>query len=152
MQSERQTDEISMMFRIVFDTNVLISAILSDGAPSVLLRKGMLNEFTIVASDLLLREFENVMQRPKFKVYNNDDEVHRTVQVLMHVADFVIVISKFSVVERDFKDNMILETAYDGQASFIVSGDDHLLSLKSFRGIKIVSVKEMLDYLEENQV
>jgi len=152
MQSERQTDEILMMFRIVFDTNVLISAILSDGAPSLLLRKGMLDEFTIVTSDLLLREFENVMQRPKFKVYNNDDEVHRTVQVLMQVADFVVVTSKFSVVERDFKDNIVLETAYDGKVDFIVSGDDHLLSLKSFRGIKIVSVKEMLDYLKDDQI
>ncbi|MCL1969950.1 MAG: putative toxin-antitoxin system toxin component, PIN family [Candidatus Bathyarchaeota archaeon] len=141
-----------MMFRIVFDTNVLISAILSDGAPSLLLRKGMLDEFTIVTSDLLLREFENVMQRPKFKVYNNDDEVHRTVQVLMQVADFVVVTSKFSVVERDFKDNIVLETAYDGKVDFIVSGDDHLLSLKSFRGIKIVSVKEMLDYLKDDQI
>jgi predicted nucleic acid-binding protein len=56
------------------------------------------------------------------------------------------------VVERDFKDDMVLETAYDGKVDFIVSGDDHLLSLKSFRGIKIVSVKEMLDYLEEKQV
>jgi len=63
----------------------------------------------------------------------------------------VDVVSKFSVVERDFKDNIVLEAAYDGKADFIVSGDDHLLSLKSFRGIKIVSVKEMLFYLEEKQ-
>jgi putative PIN family toxin of toxin-antitoxin system len=149
MQLEWQIDEL-LMFRVVFDTNVLISAILSEGTPSWLLRKGMLDEFTIVTSDLLLREFETVMQRPKFKINNNDNEVYRTVQVLMQVADFVMVTSKFNVVERDFKDNMVLETAYDGKADFIVSGDDHLLSLKSFRGISIISVKEMLDYLEKN--
>ena len=141
------------MFRVVFDTNVLISALISDGKPSLLLRKGVSKEFTIVTSDLLLREFETVMQRPKFKVnHNDDDEVCRTIQVLTQVADFVVVSSKFNVVERDFKDNVVVEVAYDGKADFIVSGDDHLLSLKSFRGINIVSVKQMLAHLKENSV
>jgi len=70
----------------------------------------------------------------------------------MQTAEQVTVVSKFKIVTQDFKDNMVLETAYDGGADFIVSGDDHLLSLDSFRGISIVSVKQMFAYLEENSV
>ncbi|MCL2172460.1 MAG: putative toxin-antitoxin system toxin component, PIN family [Candidatus Bathyarchaeota archaeon] len=132
------------------DTNVLISALISEGKPRVLLRRIVLNEFVMVTSDLLIEEFENVIHRSKFRV--NEEQISREIYALMQVAEVVAVVSKFDVVERDFKDNMVLETAYDGKADFIVSGDDYLLTLKSFRGIKIVSVKEILDYLEENQV
>ena len=51
---EKLTDDL--MLRVVLDTNVLISAIISDGKPRDLLRKGILKEFRIVTSDLLLRE------------------------------------------------------------------------------------------------
>jgi len=139
-----------MLFRVVLDTNVLISALISEGKPRVLLRRIVLNEFVMVTSDLLIEEFENVIHRSKFRV--NEEQISREIYALMQVAEVVAVVSKFDVVERDFKDNMVLETAYDGKADFIVSGDDYLLTLKSFRGIKIVSVKEILDYLEENQV
>jgi putative PIN family toxin of toxin-antitoxin system len=101
----------------------------------------------MVTSDLLLEEFAVVIRRSKFKV--NADQISRQVYALMQIAEVVESVSKFNVVERDFKDNMVLEVAFDGKVDFIVSGDDHLLSLKCFRGIKIVSVKEMLDYLED---
>jgi putative PIN family toxin of toxin-antitoxin system len=102
----------------------------------------------MVTSDLLMEEFVAVIGRSKFKV--DADQISRQVSALMQIAEMVEVVSEFNVVERDFKDNMVLETAYDGKADFIVSGDDHLLSLKRFRGITIVSVKEMLNYIEEN--
>ena len=138
------------MFRVVFDTNVLVSAMLSRGSPYVLLRKAISKKFTLVVSDLLLEEFDDVIQRPKFRF--TADELGEMFHVLMQTAEVVDVVSKFNVVERDFKDNIVVEAAYDGKADFIVSGDEHLLSLKSFRDIKIVSVKEMLDYFEEKQV
>ncbi|MCL1977583.1 MAG: putative toxin-antitoxin system toxin component, PIN family [Candidatus Bathyarchaeota archaeon] len=134
------------MFRVVFDTNVLVSAMLSEGKSHILLKKAISKKFTLIVSDLILEEFEDVIQRPKFRF--TIDEFGMMFHVLMQTVELVDVVSNFNVVERDFKDNMVLETAYDGKADFIVSGDDHLLSLKSFRGINIVSVKEMLDYLE----
>lgn len=70
----------------------------------------------------------------------------------MQAAEVVEVVSKFNLVEEDPKDDIVVETAYDGKANFIVSGDSHLLALNSFRGIKIVSVKQMLTCLEEKQV
>jgi hypothetical protein len=47
-------------------------------------------------------------------------------------------------VKEDHADDIVLRTAYDGKADYIVSGDNHLLSMREFRGIKIVTVDEML--------
>lgn len=135
------------MLRVVLDTNVLVSAIISNGKPKDLLRKGISKEFTIVTSELILRELGTVLRRPKFKA--DEDEIHRIILALIQAAEVVELVSKLNLVEADPKDNMVVETAYDGRADFIVSGDSHLLALKSFREIKIVGVKQMLTCLEE---
>jgi uncharacterized protein len=135
------------MLRVVLDTNVLVSAIISDGKPRELFRKGITKEFCIITSDLLLRELAAVLRRPKFKT--DENEIHRIILALMQAAEVVEVVSKFNMVEEDPKDDMIVETAYDGKADFVVSGDSHLLALNSFRDIKIISVKRMLACLEE---
>ncbi len=135
------------MLRVVLDTNVLVSAIISNGKPKDLLRKGISKEFTIVTSELILRELGTVLRRPKFKA--DEDEIHRIILALIQAAEVVELVSKLNLVEADPKDNMVVEAAYDGRADFIVSGDSHLLALKSFRKIKVVDVKDMLSCLEE---
>jgi putative PIN family toxin of toxin-antitoxin system len=135
------------MLRVVLDTNVLVSAIISDGKPRELFRKGISKEFCIVTSDLILRELGTVLRRPKFKT--DEDEIHRIILALIQSAEVVEVVSKFNLVEEDPKDDMVVETAYDGKADFVVSGDSHLLALNSFRAIKIVGVKQFLTCLEE---
>jgi len=135
------------MFRVVFDTNVLVSAIISDGKSRELLKKSLCKEFTLVLSETILKEFDLVLQRPKFKT--TEEERHRIILALMQTAKIVDVVSKFKLVKEDPKDDMIIETAYDGKADFIVSGDKHLLTLNSFRGIKIVTVKQILTNFEK---
>ena len=55
--------------------------------------------------------------------------------------------TKLEVVKEDPKDDIVIETAYDGHADFIVTGDGHLLELKSFRGTKIITVEKALKHL-----
>ena len=50
-------------------------------------------------------------------------------------------------IQTDPDDDTILRTAVDGRARLVVSGDSHLLDMKGFRGIRIVSVAEMLQML-----
>lgn len=113
------------MLRVVLDTNVLVSAIISDGKPRELLRRGISKQFAIVTSKLLLKELGVVLRRPKFKT--SGDEVNRIIIALMQTAEVVNVASKLRVVGDDPKDNMVIETAYDGRADMIVTGDSHLL-------------------------
>jgi putative PIN family toxin of toxin-antitoxin system len=130
------------MLRVVLDTNVLVSAIISDGKSRELLRRGIAKQFSIVTSDSLLKELVIVLCRPKFKT--SEDEVHRIILALMRTAEVVSVKSKLRAVKEDPKDDMVIETAYDGSADVIVTGDSHLLALENFRGIKITTVEKML--------
>lgn len=129
----------------MLDTNVLISAIISVGKPRELLRRGISKQFSIVTSELILKELGIVLRRPKFKT--SKDEVNRIILALMQTAEVVNVTSKLRAVEEDPKDNMVIETAHDGGADMIVTGDSHLLALKSFRGTKIITIEQMLDCL-----
>ena len=52
-------------------------------------------------------------------------------------------------IKEDPKDNIILECALAAKAGYIVSGDKHLLKLKEYKGIKIMSAREFLDILEK---
>ncbi len=133
------------MLRAVLDTNVLVSAIISDGKSRELLKRGITNQYSIIISDLILKELLAVLRRPKFKT--SEDEIRRTILALTRTADIVNVTSKLKVVEEDPKDDIIVETAVDGDADMIVTGDKHLLRLKKFEEIKIISVDEMLAYI-----
>ncbi len=133
------------MLRVVLDTNVLVSAIISDGKPRILFRKGIENQFIIVSSDLMLKELTRVLRRPKFKT--SPSEIRRITLALINSAEVVDVKSKLKVVEEDSKDNMVIETAYDGHADLIVTGDRHLLELENYEETKIVTVEKALKSL-----
>ena len=133
------------MLRVVLDTNVLVSAVISDGKPRELLRKGIANQFSIIVSDSILKELANVLHRPKFKT--SEEEIHMVILALVQTSEVVDVRSRLKVVKEDRKDDIITNTAYDGSADVIVTGDKHLLKLKRFRTIKIITVENALKML-----
>lgn len=134
------------MLRVVLDTNVLVSAIISDGKPRELLKMGIAKQYAIVTSNLILKEIAVVLSRPKFKT--SQDEVQGVIIALLRTAEVVNVTSKLKAVKEDSKDDMVVETACDGNANMIVTGDSHLLALNDYRGIKIITVEKMLSYLK----
>jgi len=133
------------VLRIVLDTNVLISAIIRNGKPRKLFQLGIDGKYQILTSKEILNEFEGVIHRPKFKM--TKDEVIVIVSALVDSSEKVPLKSNFKVIESDPDDDIIINTAYGGKADYIVSGDPDLKSLKNFKGIKIVSVDEMLKIL-----
>jgi putative PIN family toxin of toxin-antitoxin system len=66
------------MHRVVLDTNVLVSAVISDGKARELLRKGIANEFSLVTSDLILKELVIVLRRPKFRTSERRNSADHT--------------------------------------------------------------------------
>ena len=133
------------MFRVVLDTNVVVSAVISDSESRVLLKKGIENQFFMVTSDLILKEIATVLRRAKFKTA--EDEIRRVVVALIRSSEVVTVKSNYDFVKDDSKDNIIINTAYDGNADFIVTGDKHLLKLKEFKNIQIITIESMLKLL-----
>lgn len=133
------------MYRVVLDTNVLISAIIRNGKPRQLLRKSIEeNKYILVTSNDILNEMVGVLRRPKFQM--SKEEISKILFALVSSSDVKVVKSRFKVV-KDPDDDMIVNTAYDGETDYIVSGDGDLLRVKEFKNIKIITVKEMLKLL-----
>ena len=97
---------------------------------------------------MILEEFARSIRDPEIRKYVDDEDVIEFLRVIGSVAKIVKVKSRFKVVKQDPSDDIILRTTYDGKAKYIVSGDEHLLSLKEFKGIKIMTVSKMLEFIK----
>ena len=131
--------------RVVLDTNVLVSALIHEGKPRKLLSK-LLEKHTVILSQHLMAEFADVVSRDKFVV--KDFQVDRFLSDLVSMSKIVADNPVFKAVLEDPDDDVVLNAAVAGKADLIVSGDRHLLKLECFKGIRIVSVVDMLEILE----
>lgn len=124
--------------RVVFDTNVAISAMLLPfsiprRAFDCALRKGRL-----LISAATATELDAVLHLPKFDKYLSEEERIEFLTALVHEAELVNVAQTVTDC-RDPQDNKFLELAVSGRATHIVTGDSDLLVLHPFRGIIVVS-------------
>lgn len=138
------------MLRVVLDTNVLVSGLIMLGKPRELLSIIARREAILVLSKEILNEFTKVMRRNKLTEYVTEEQVERFIENIERIAEFVELESHLEVV-NDPNDDIVINTAIDGRADLIVSGDHHLLSLKEFRGIKIASVDEAVRKLKKRR-
>ena len=123
--------------KIVCDTNVLVSATLSDGTPRKLLRLIACGDVENSISLEILAEAKNVLVRPKFGF--SPEQVTQAIDVFSVISLLVTPVERVSVVKDDPDDDRILEAALAARADIIVSGDKHLLNLKTWNGIEILS-------------
>jgi len=133
------------MIRVVFDTNVYISALMFGGLPGSLLDLGLLQSFLLVVSPALLDELDEKLQE-KFEVAAEDAAIIR--EKLESIAEIVRPDMVLHVITEDPDDNRVLECAVRGMADYIVTGDRHLLKLGSYDAISIVTVRQFLDEAE----
>ena len=123
------------MLRIVFDSNVYISALLFKGIPGKILDMALKNKIILITSAEIIKETVRIL-RKKFKwpEHNIDKFVRRLSDISENTRPGI----KFNVIKERESDNRILECAVSGDASLIVSGDKHLLKLKKYKNIPIV--------------
>jgi len=137
------------MHNVVFDISVLVSALITKGKSKELWLKATRKDFNLILSREVFSEFIKVVRRAKFQKYVRERDIREFLEVLNITAKFVHVRSRFKVVRQDPDDDIIFRTAYDSRADYIVSGDEHILALNEFRGIRIVTVNEMLELLKK---
>lgn len=133
---------------VVFDVNVLVSALIIKGKPKELWLKSVRKEFNLICSREIVTELMSVIGRQKIRRYTETRDVVDFLEALNATARFVRVKSRIKAVREDPEDEAVLATACDGKADYIVSGDKHLLELKKFRGIKIITVDQALRLLK----
>jgi len=106
----------------------------------------LLERHQVVASPQMLAELVDVLSREKF-VGVDERQTKLYLSILVRKAFMANAGRSFGTVPDDPDDDVVLSTAYAGKASHIVSGDRHLLNIGQFRGIRIVTVNEMLGLL-----
>lgn len=129
--------------RVVLDTNVLVSALGYGGKPEDCLLVAM-DEATLVISEEILDEVNRVMRYDKIPI--EPSERRTFLRVLRGVSEVVNPDESLNVVE-DTDDDKFLEAALEGDADYVVSGDDDLLRVGEFRGTEVVSPAEFLDLI-----
>ena len=129
--------------KIVCDTNVLVSATLSDGTPRKLLRLIACGKVENAVSLEILAEAKNVLVRPKFGF--SPEQVTHAIDVFSGISLLVAPVQRVDAIKDDPSDNRILEAADAATTDCIVSGDKHLLNLQSWNGIEILSPADFLE-------
>lgn len=138
-----------MNLRAVIDTNVLISGILWRGPPFQLLRWAEEDKLRVHASLEILGEVHRVLHYPKFQQYI-DARRASPAELFAKIASMCTVIQVDQVVKgvcADADDEKFLSCAVAANVDFLVSGDRHLLDLKEYRLIRILTARE---FYEEN--
>jgi putative PIN family toxin of toxin-antitoxin system len=130
---------------VVADTNIYISAILSAGKPREIGNLARQGKIELLVSEAILDELAGVFRR---KFDWSEWQISEVIENLSAITTLVIPKRTLKVIKAHDPDNRILECAIEGEAQYIVSGDEHhLLPLKEYRGIKILSPAEFLELL-----
>ncbi|MBI4981437.1 putative toxin-antitoxin system toxin component, PIN family [Candidatus Woesearchaeota archaeon] len=134
--------------KLTLDTNNLISALGWKGKPHDIFAKCVSGELELITSPKQLEELQRVLDYPKFNFTSEQKE--RFLNLILEIATIVETHDIVKTIKEDPDDNVILETALAGNAKYIVTGDSHLLQLKEYGGIKIVTPNDFLNEIKIN--
>ncbi len=138
------------MLRVVLDANMISALIQPKGASGRILRDLLeRNSFELVVSTTILAEVRRSLSYPKVRKYikTSDEDLDLWVASIELIAQPVDGNLRIHAVAADPDDNKYIEAAVEGLAQFVVTGDKHLLTLKSYENIRIVTPRLFLDLL-----
>jgi putative PIN family toxin of toxin-antitoxin system len=130
----------------VFDTNILFSATGWRGNPFQCVERARAGEIQAVTCPELVEE---LAEKLELRLHFSAEQVAETVADYLGFLRVVQIPKVLNAVPRDPEDNRVLECAIEGQAQYVVSGDNDLLVLKDFRGIQIVRASDFLKVLAD---
>ena len=132
-----------MKIGIVADTNIFISGIFWEGNfSSQVIDLWRRRKIELVSSLPIVEEI--VRNLRGFKIEMEEESVKEWEQIILENAMLVEPNEKLDIVKDDPTDNKFLEAAIAGNAEYIITQDKHLLKLKEFQGIKIITPEEFL--------
>ncbi|MDO8537686.1 MAG: putative toxin-antitoxin system toxin component, PIN family [archaeon] len=132
------------MIKVVLDTNIFVSSIFwGKGNPKKIIDLALDQKFRVFVSLDILEELKKVLERD---FEEPEEKIQAQLNLIMSFAELIQAKQEIDVIKSDPDDNKILDCAFAIRADFIVSGDNHLLELKEFKEIRIVSPKEFLEF------
>ena len=132
---------------VVLDTNVFISGIFWKGNfCSQIIDAWRKGKFTLVSSISIIEELTEILK--DFKIQMPDDMIEEWKNMIIENSIIIETKNKINIIEHT-SDNKFLEVAVEADAEYIISQDKHLLDLKGYKGIKILSPEDFLKVLEK---
>lgn len=132
---------------VVLDSNVWVSAIIWGGKPARIINLAEQHSIVIAISEEMVDEIRRILSYDKLESIYTQAGITQTELLgkILSIARFVRPKSKVGVVKEDPSDNRVIECALAAKAGHIVSGNEHLLRMRSYAGIEIISVKGFLE-------
>ena len=132
--------------RTVIDTNVIISAILFGGIPGELISLWKSGHIQPLASKDIIDEYIKVLTYPKFELSEKEINYILYNEILPYFEVATLKPGQ-AIIQEDPSDDKFLHCANAGRAGVIISGDQHLINLKSYGKIKILTPSQYLEKL-----
>ena len=134
------------MIRIFLDTNVLISATFWYGSANKVIISISKKKISAFTTNQILDEYRKVIKRD---FNHSEEEADERIAKLLEVLEIVSPSETVNFIKDDPSDNKVLEGALEASAGYILTYDaKHLLKIKEFKGIKIISPEEFLKLCE----
>lgn len=125
---------------VVFDTNVYISAIITEGLCSRLLKRARKGEFSLISCPCIVDEIKKVLSE-KFEA--SAEEILSALDVINESVSKMVNPDKVvSSICKDKEDDRIIACAFKAKADYLVTGDADLLEIRQYKNIKIISPRD----------
>ncbi len=133
------------MKSVVIDTNVIVSALLFGGKPGELIRFWKTRQIQPLISKEITEESLRVLAYPKFNLSEKEIGFLFKHEILPYFKAVRIKPGRWkTAIEDDPSDDVFIRCAVSGMCKIIISGDRHLLDLKTYDKIRILSVSLFL--------
>lgn len=129
--------------KVVIDTNVLVSGIFWSGPPYTILKAWQMQSFDLALSAEIFEEYKQVANILLRKYPAID--LNYIIDLIARNATFYTPIILPSPISRDPDDDKFVACALAANAKYIISGDDDLLCLKEYFGIRILKPRQFVD-------
>jgi putative PIN family toxin of toxin-antitoxin system len=129
--------------RVILDTNWYVSATINKKSRRIIYELLTNKNLTILFSNEILKEFNQVIIRPKFKNIINQQQVTRFINLIIYKIEN-IEIKSTTEGSRDPNDNFLLSLCVDGKADYLLTGDMDLLILQKIDSTQIITLSNFL--------
>ena len=135
--------------RIVLDTNVYISAAILGRVCEEIIQTCRFSNLEVFISKDIISELTDKLSQ---KFLWQDEQINVFLGSILEFCEVIKVEQEISYIKDDPDDDKILECAVTINCDFIISGDNHLLKLKSYKGIKILNPADFLLILRDENI